>query len=130
MWKYSICNHWWDYILSYRIELGYSIGQWKYKGSNAPALTIINSQQILNYGELSKIINTPQSKKEIDEYHNDPKCLFEKLESKLNLHICALNFEYIFDSLSRTFVGVGQVRRMRTGFLSFSSSPVVSWGSR
>ena len=45
----------------------------------------INSQQILNYGELSKIINTPQSKKEID------------------LHICALNFEYIFDSLSRNF---------------------------
>lgn len=103
MWKYSICNHWLDYILSYRIELGYSIGQWKYKGSNTPALTIINSQQILTYGGLSKIINTPQSKKEIDEYPNDPKCLFEKLESKLNLHICALNFEYIFDSLSRNF---------------------------
>ena len=107
MWKYSICNHWLDYILSYRIELGYSIGQWKYKGSNTPALTIINSQQILNYGELSKIINTPQSKKEIDEYPNDPKCLFEKLENKLNFHICALNFEYVFDLLRETLASIG-----------------------
>lgn len=107
MWKYSICSLWLDDILSYKTELGYSIGQWKYKGSNTPALTIINSQQILNYGELSKIINTPQSKKEIDEYPNDSKFLFEKLESKLHLHKCALNFEYIFDSLSRNLASIG-----------------------
>ena len=52
-----------------------TIVQWKHKGYNPPALTIINSQQILNYGGLSERTNVPQSKKEIGEYTNDLKCL-------------------------------------------------------